>query len=128
MKRSIEYIESIVNAVRGTTSELLNSRCRKRNLVESRQLVFLFAARYGNTWQGVAEKYKRDHATALLGSRHMEDLITTEKKLKTEYDIIKFVLDDEELYLMYLKKKAASNLKAVFRGKMSVAKLEKIAV
>lgn len=126
-KRNIGYIELIVCAVRGITPEALQTRTRNREVVETRQLVFCFALDCGHTQWGVARYYQREHATVISGSKHICDIIDTEKSVRDEYEIMKFVIDDDDLYLSYLKKMAKDRLHSALSDSMSVEELERVA-
>ena len=130
MKRTIDYIEKIVCAVRGTTPEQLRERTDNGKLTrctaskESRQIVMYFALENGHTQWAASGYYKQHHCTALHSRNHLGDLLLFERNLSDEIDVIRTVLKDEDLYREYMGNIILSKLKRAYVALGS----EKIAV
>lgn len=120
MKRSLEYIEKIVCAVRGFTPAEIRERNHKGKLIkfipetETRQLVMYFALKSGHTLAGASGYYNQDHCTAIHSRNHMKDLQEFEKNLRDEIEIINFVLDDNKLYNDYMRSVVLGKLKRAY--------------
>jgi hypothetical protein len=120
MKRTIEYIEKIVCAVRGFTPAEIRERNDKGKLIkfipetETRQLVMYFALKNGHTLAGASGYYNQDHATAVHSRKHLLELQDCEKNLRDEIEIIGFVLDDNKLYNEYMRNIVLGKLKRAY--------------
>lgn len=128
MKRSIEYIERVVCAVRGFTPAEIRERNDKGKLIrfnpetETRQLVMYFALKSGHTLAGASGYYGQDHCTAIHSRKQLSNLQEFEKKLRDEIEIIGFVLDDNKIYNDYMRSVVLDKLRRAY------VELNKIAV
>lgn len=130
MKRSLEYIERIVCAVRGLTSLQIREKGANGRLIkststtETRQLIVYFALEAGHTLTSSAGFFGQHHCTAIHSRNHMNDLRQFEKDLSDEIDIIRTVLNDDDMYNEYMRKIVLGKLKRAYIALDS----EKIAV
>lgn len=81
---SIDYIQKVVADYFGLTIDEMNSKTRKRNIVQARQLAMFFAKEHTKaslTTIGL-QCGNKDHATVLHACRTVKNLIETDKKFK----------------------------------------------
>jgi len=102
MKRDISYIEKIYCAVRGIEPESLHTRTRKRDTVEARQVIMKLAEDYGNSIGSSADYFNLDRTTGIHARKHADNLTDTDKCLREEVDIMRFILDSEDTYRSWL--------------------------
>lgn len=85
---SIEYIQKIVSSYFKLEVEMLQSKTRKRHIVQARQISMYFAKRI--TKESLANIGKktgnRNHATVLHAYRTVENLMETDKQFKKYVD------------------------------------------
>jgi len=81
---SIDYIQKIVSEYFGLTVEQMNSKTRKRNIVQARQLAMFFAKTQTKTSLTTIGLHcgNKDHATVLHACKTVQNLIETDKEFK----------------------------------------------
>ncbi|MCR4738374.1 MAG: chromosomal replication initiator protein DnaA [Bacteroidales bacterium] len=87
---SIEYIQKIICDYFKISTEAINARTRKREIVQARQLSMYFAKKYTKLPLSLIGAYcgNKDHATVLHACRTINNLYETEKKMKMYVDDI----------------------------------------
>lgn len=87
---SIEYIQKIVCDCCGISVEQINTRTRKREIVQARQLSMYFAKKYTKLALSTIGSYcgNKDHATVLHACRVINNLYETDKRFKITMDEI----------------------------------------
>jgi chromosomal replication initiator protein len=85
---SIDYIQKIVCDYFDINIDLLNSKTRKREIVQARQLSMFFAKRMTKASLASIGLHcgNKDHATVLHACRTVNNLIDTDKQFKTYVD------------------------------------------
>lgn len=85
---SIDYIQKIVCDYFGINIDLLNSKTRKREIVQARQLSMFFAKKLTKASLASIGMHcgKKDHATVLHACRTVNNLIETDKQFKLYVD------------------------------------------
>ncbi len=87
---SIDYIQKVVSQYFGLSIDEMNSKTRRRNIVQARQLAMYFAkehTRASLTTIGL-QCGNKDHATVLHACRTVKNLIDTDKDFKSYFDEI----------------------------------------
>ena len=81
---TVEYIQEIVSEYFQLTVEELQSKTRKRHVVQARQLAMFFAKKYTKLSLANIGKYigKRDHATVLHAWKTVDNLNETDKQFR----------------------------------------------
>jgi chromosomal replication initiator protein len=81
---SIDYIQKIVSEYFGLTVDQMNSKTRKRNIVQARQLAMFFAKTHTKTSLTAIGLHcgNKDHATVLHACKTVQNLIETDKEFK----------------------------------------------
>ena len=87
---SIDYIEKIVSDYFQLDIETLQSKTRKRHVVQARQLAMFFAKKFtksslANIGNQIGD---RDHATVLHACKTVDNLVTTDKQFRKFVDDI----------------------------------------
>ena len=87
---SIDYIQKIVSDYFQLDLEILQSKTRKRHVVQARQLAMFFAKKYtkaslANIGSQIGD---RDHATVLHACKTVDNLVATDKQFKKFVDDI----------------------------------------
>jgi len=100
----VKKIRSIVCKYYGISDEWLNKETRKREVVLARQICMKKNREVLKlTWYSAAMPFGKDHATAMHGSKTIDNLLCTDKQLKIDYamlsDIIEKNLNDKCLSL-----------------------------
>ena len=85
---SIDYIQKVVSDYFQLDVETLQSKTRKRHIVQARQLAMFFAKKYtksslANIGSQIGD---RDHATVLHACKTVDNLMTTDKQFKKYVD------------------------------------------
>lgn len=85
---SIDYIQKIVSQYFGLTIDEMNSKTRKRNIVQARQLTMYFAKEHTKASLTTIGLHcgNKDHATVLHSCRTVKNLVETDKDFKTYVD------------------------------------------
>lgn len=85
---SIDYIQKIVSQYFGLTIEEMNSKTRKRNIVQARQLAMYFAKEHTKASLTTIGLHcgNKDHATVLHSCRTVKNLVETDKDFKIYVD------------------------------------------
>jgi chromosomal replication initiator protein len=85
---SIDFIQKIVCDYFGINIDLLNSKTRKREIVQARQLSMFFAKKLTKASLASIGLHcgKKDHATVLHACRTVNNLIETDKQFKLYVD------------------------------------------
>ena len=85
---SIDYIQKVVCDYFGINIDLLNSKTRKREIVQARQLSMFFAKKLTKASLASIGLHcgKKDHATVLHACRTVNNLIETDKQFKHYVD------------------------------------------
>lgn len=87
---SIDYIQKVVSQYFGLSIDEMNSKTRRRNIVQARQLAMYFAkehTRASLTTIGL-QCGNKDHATVLHACRTVKNLIETDKDFRSYFDEI----------------------------------------
>ena len=85
---SIDYIQKVVSEYFGLTIDQMNSKTRKRNIVQARQLSMYFAKQHTKaslTSIGL-QCGNKDHATVLHACKTVQNLIDTDKEFRVYVD------------------------------------------
>ncbi len=85
---SIDYIQKVVSEYFGLTIDQMNSKTRKRNIVQARQLAMYFAKEHTKaslTAIGL-QCGNKDHATVLHACKTVKNLIDTDKTFRNYVD------------------------------------------
>lgn len=87
---SIDYIQKVVSDYFNLDVDLLQSKTRKRHIVQARQLAMFFAKKYTKaSLQNIGSQIgDRDHATVLHACKTVDNLIETDKQFKKYVDDI----------------------------------------
>ncbi len=87
---SIDYIQKIVCDYFDLPLELINSKTRKREIVQARQLAMYFSKKHTKSSLATIGLYcgNKDHATVLHACRTVNNLIDTDKQFRTYVDEI----------------------------------------
>jgi hypothetical protein len=101
MKNVIQYIESVICQGEGIEPQELHSKCRKRPLVLTRQLIMNFAVHYGCTYDKVGEYFDKDHSTVSYVRQLMKDLCFGDKQFSLKLENYQNDLDK----VLYSKKR-----------------------
>lgn len=85
---SIDYIQKVVSDYFQLDLEILQSKTRKRHIVQARQLAMFFAKKYtksslANIGSQIGD---RDHATVLHACKTVDNLMSTDKQFKKYVD------------------------------------------
>ncbi len=85
---SIDYIQKVVCDYFDINIDMLNSKTRKREIVQARQLSMFFAKRMTKASLASIGLHcgNKDHATVLHACRTVNNLIETDKQFKTYVD------------------------------------------
>lgn len=81
---SIDYIQKVVSDYFQLDVETLQSKTRKRHIVQARQLAMFFAKKYTkSSLQNIGSQIgDRDHATVLHACKTVDNLVETDKQFK----------------------------------------------
>src|SRR5690554_511307 len=81
---SIDYIQKVVSDYFKLDVETLQSKTRKRHIVQARQLAMFFAKKYTkSSLQNIGSQIgDRDHATVLHACKTVDNLVETDKQFK----------------------------------------------
>lgn len=85
---SIDYIQKVVSEYFGLSIEEMNSKTRKRNIVQARQLAMYFSkehTRASLTTIGL-QCGNKDHATVLHACKTVKNLLDTDKNFKNYFE------------------------------------------
>ncbi len=85
---SIDYIQKVVSEYFGLSVEEMNSKTRKRNIVQARQLAMFFSKEHTKaslTTIGL-QCGNKDHATVLHACKTVKNLLETDKVFKNYFD------------------------------------------
>lgn len=87
---SIDYIQKIVSDYFQLDVETLQSKTRKRHVVQARQLAMFFAKKFTkNSLANIGSQIgDRDHATVLHACKTVDNLVTTDKQFRKFVDDI----------------------------------------
>ena len=87
---SIEYIQKIICDYFKISTDTINAKTRKREIVQARQLSMYFAKKYTKLPLSLIGAYcgNKDHATVLHACRTINNLYETDKKMKLYVDDI----------------------------------------
>ncbi|WP_338378364.1 chromosomal replication initiator protein DnaA [uncultured Flavobacterium sp.] len=81
---SIDYIQKVVSDYFQLDLDILQSKTRKRHVVQARQLAMFFAKKYTkNSLANIGSQIgDRDHATVLHACKTVDNLVSTDKQFK----------------------------------------------
>ncbi len=87
---SIEYIQKTICDYFKISTDTINAKTRKREIVQARQLSMYFAKKYTKQPLSIIGAYcgNKDHATVLHACRTINNLYETDKKMKLYVDDI----------------------------------------
>ncbi|MCK9301587.1 MAG: chromosomal replication initiator protein DnaA [Bacteroidales bacterium] len=87
---TIEYIQKVVCDNFGLTPDIINSNSRRREIVQSRQLVMYLAKKYTKLSLATIGQAcgNKDHATVLHACKAVNNLIETDKLFKSQVEKI----------------------------------------
>ncbi len=82
---SIDYIQKVVCDYFDITLDMINSKTRKREIVQARQLAMFFSKRHTKSSLATIGLHcgNKDHATVLHACRTVNNLIDTDKQFRT---------------------------------------------
>ena len=81
---SIDYIQKVVSDYFQMDVETLQSKTRKRHIVQARQLAMFFAKNIPKRLASIGSQIgKRDHATVLHACKTVDNLSSTDKQFKS---------------------------------------------
>ena len=85
---SIDYIKEVVSNYFQMDIETLQSKTRKRNIVQARQIAMFFAKKFTKaSLSSIGSQIgKRDHATVLHACKTVKNLSSTDKQFKQYLD------------------------------------------
>lgn len=85
---SIEYIQKVVCEYFSLPLDVINSKTRKREIVQARQLAMFFSKRHTKSSLATIGQHcgNKDHATVLHAVKTVNNLVDTDKKFKTYVD------------------------------------------
>jgi chromosomal replication initiator protein len=85
---SIDFIQKIVCDFFNIPIDMMNSKTRKREIVQARQLSMYFSKKLTNNSLSTIGMHcgKKDHATVLHACRAISNLIETDKSFRTQVD------------------------------------------
>ncbi len=95
---SIKKIQDIISSYFNISIDEIQSKTRKRNVVQARHLAMYFAKKLTkNSLANIGKQIgKRDHATVLYACRTVSDLAETNKKFKEYLEDIQYQLTREK--------------------------------
>ena len=87
---SIDYIQKVVSEYFQVDLEILQSKTRKRHIVQARQLAMFFAKKMTKSSLAIigSQIGDRDHATVLHACKTVDNLVATDKQFKKYVDDI----------------------------------------
>ena len=87
---SVDYIQKTVCNYYGMEPDILNSKSRKREIVQARQIAMYFSKQLTNSSLSAIGSIigKKDHATVLHACKTINNLIETDKELKSQVKAI----------------------------------------
>jgi chromosomal replication initiator protein len=87
---SVDYIQKVVSEYFQLDVETLQSKTRKRHVVQARQLAMFFAKKFTkNSLANIGSQIgDRDHATVLHACKTVDNLVTTDKQFRKFVDDI----------------------------------------
>ncbi len=82
---SIDYIQKVVCDYFDITMDMINSKTRKREIVQARQLAMFFSKKHTKSSLATIGLHcgNKDHATVLHACRTVNNLVDTDKQFKT---------------------------------------------
>ena len=98
MKRTIEYIETIVCAGEYMDVESLHNPCRKQVFVEVRQLIMTLALKFENTQYSIEKYFDRGHPAAIIASNVVNGYCKIYPKWSQKVELYSGIIRDEKLY------------------------------
>ena len=87
---SIDYIQKVVSEYFQVDLDVLQSKTRKRHIVQARQLAMFFAKKMTKSSLAIigSQIGDRDHATVLHACKTVDNLVATDKQFKKYVDDI----------------------------------------
>ena len=87
---SVDYIQKTVCNYYGMQTDTLNSKSRKREIVQARQIAMYFSKQLTNSSLSTIGSIigKKDHATVLHACKTINNLIETDKEIKSQIKAI----------------------------------------
>lgn len=87
---SIEYIQKVVCDYYGITVDLMKSKTRRREVVQTRQIIMYFAKQYTNcSLASIGQMCgNKDHATVLHACKTVKNLLETDKTIRSQLEEI----------------------------------------
>jgi chromosomal replication initiator protein len=91
---SIEYIQKVVSQYFDLSVEEMNSKTRRRNIVQARQLAMYFAKEHTKASLTTIGLHcgNKDHATVLHACRTVRNLVETDKKFKSYFNELERII------------------------------------
>ena len=86
MKTSITYIESIICAGEDISPSDLQLRDRTEEVCTARQLIMIFAMKYGNSESSAGGHFGLDHSTAHHAKKSISDRCDTDKYFRAKFN------------------------------------------
>jgi len=85
---SIDYIQKVVSDYFNIPIDLINSKTRKREIVQARQIAMFFSKKYTKSSLATIGIHcgNKDHATVLHACRTVNNLIDTDKQFRIYVD------------------------------------------
>ena len=109
MRRSIEYIETVVCAERGISPVRLHTKKQTHDVCFPRQIIMHLALYFENTQWSAANYYEREHSTVINGQKVIYKLCDIDKEFKEEINRYKAIIREGVMYreINYLSNRVA---------------------
>lgn len=90
--RESRIFETVCDIFKVTAEEMFG-KCRKRNLVEPRQIImYLLYNKTARNLKSIGRLMNRDHATVIYAKNTVKDLIDTDKLYKAQIEYLEKIL------------------------------------
>lgn len=96
MKRSLQFIESVVCTEEDIQPSVLHTKTKKREICELRQVVMYLGWRFENSESTIGTYFNRDHATAHHAKSTISDLYDTNRMLRNKIDKWILILEADD--------------------------------
>lgn len=88
-----EKIIEIVCDYFNLTHEALKGKCRSKELVHARHVIFYFIRRHTSmTLKSTGQLFNRDHTTVIHGLENLNDIMDTEPVVKSEVEHLEAII------------------------------------
>jgi len=91
-----EYIIGVISSYQNIPIEIMKQKTRKQEIVFARQLCYYFGKKSTNlSLYMLSKPFDQDHATALHGIQVIDNLIFTDRNMRTEINEIKGKIEEK---------------------------------